>query len=51
MGSAEELGREVAALLLDEPRRRELGERARGHVERNRGADRRTDDALGRHSE
>ena len=47
VGSAEELGREVAALLLDEPRRRALGERARGLVERNRGAVRRTVDVLG----
>jgi 3-deoxy-D-manno-octulosonic-acid transferase len=45
--SAEELGREVAALLLDEPRRRALGERARLLVERNRGAVQRTVDALG----
>ncbi|MCG6920337.1 MAG: 3-deoxy-D-manno-octulosonic acid transferase [Acidobacteria bacterium] len=45
--SAEELGREVADLLLDEPRRRELGERARRLVERNRGAVQRTVDALG----
>ena len=46
VGSADELGREVAALLLDEPRRRELGERARGLVGRNRGAVSRTTDAL-----
>jgi 3-deoxy-D-manno-octulosonic-acid transferase len=45
--SAEELGREVAALLLDEPRRRALGERARRLVDRNRGAVQRTVDALG----
>jgi 3-deoxy-D-manno-octulosonic-acid transferase len=45
--STEELGREVAALLLDEPRRRELGERARRLVDRNRGAVQRTVDALG----
>jgi 3-deoxy-D-manno-octulosonic-acid transferase len=45
--SAEELGREVAALLLDEPRRRALGERARRLVERNRGAVQRTVEALG----
>jgi 3-deoxy-D-manno-octulosonic-acid transferase len=46
VGSAEELGREVSALLLDEPRRRDLGERARGLVGRNRGAVSRTTDAL-----
>jgi 3-deoxy-D-manno-octulosonic-acid transferase len=46
VGSADELGREVSALLRDEPRRRALGERARGLVERNRGAVRRTVDAL-----
>jgi 3-deoxy-D-manno-octulosonic-acid transferase len=46
--SAEELGGEVAALLLDEARRREMGERARRLVDRNRGAARRTVDALGR---
>jgi 3-deoxy-D-manno-octulosonic-acid transferase len=45
--SAEELGREVAALLLDEPRRRALGERALRLVDRNRGAVQRTVDALG----
>jgi 3-deoxy-D-manno-octulosonic-acid transferase len=44
--SAEELAREVSALLLDEPRRRGLGERARGLVGRNRGAVSRTTDAL-----
>ena len=46
MASADELGREVAALLLDEPRRLGLGERARGLVGRNRGAVGRTADAL-----
>ena len=46
VGSADALGREVAALLLDEPRRRELGERARNLVGRNRGAVSRTTDAL-----
>jgi 3-deoxy-D-manno-octulosonic-acid transferase len=46
VASAEELAREVAALMLDEPRRRELGERARGLVGRNRGAVSRTTDAL-----
>ena len=46
VASADELGREVADLLLDEPRRRELGERARGLVGRNRGAVGRTTDAL-----
>jgi 3-deoxy-D-manno-octulosonic-acid transferase len=44
--SADELGREISALLLDEPRRRALGERARALVERNRGAVQRTVDAL-----
>ena len=44
--SADELGREISALLLDEPRRRALGERARALVERNRGAVARTVDAL-----
>ena len=33
VASADELGREVGALMLDEPRRRGLGERARGLVE------------------
>jgi 3-deoxy-D-manno-octulosonic-acid transferase len=47
VGSAEELGPEIAALLLDEPRRRALGERARRLVDRNRGAVQRTVDALG----
>jgi len=42
----EDLGREVAALMLDEARRRDLGERAQGLVERNRGAVRTTVDAL-----
>jgi 3-deoxy-D-manno-octulosonic-acid transferase len=46
VGSADELGREVSALLLDEPRRRDLGEKARGLVGRNRGAVSRTTDAL-----
>jgi 3-deoxy-D-manno-octulosonic-acid transferase len=46
VASADELAREVADLLLDEPRRRELGERARGLVGRNRGAVGRTTDAL-----
>jgi 3-deoxy-D-manno-octulosonic-acid transferase len=46
VASTDELGREVAALLLDEPRRREMGERARGLVGRNRGAVSRTTDAL-----
>lgn len=44
--SADELAREVTALLLDESRRRELGDRARDLVGRNRGAVRRTTDAL-----
>ncbi len=46
VASADELAREVAALLLDESRSRELGERARGLVGRNRGAVSRTTDAL-----
>jgi 3-deoxy-D-manno-octulosonic-acid transferase len=46
VGTADELGREVTALMLDESRRRELGERARGLVGRNRGAVGRTTDAL-----
>jgi 3-deoxy-D-manno-octulosonic-acid transferase len=46
VASAEELAREVAALMLDDSRRRELGERARGLVGRNRGAVSRTTDAL-----
>ncbi len=46
VGSADELGREVSALMLDEPRRRDLGERARSLVGRNRGAVSRTTDAL-----
>jgi 3-deoxy-D-manno-octulosonic-acid transferase len=47
VASADELGREVSALLLDDERRRGLGERARGLVGRNRGAVSRTTDALG----
>lgn len=46
VASVSELAREVSALLLDEPRRRELGERARGLVGRNRGAVSRTTEAL-----
>lgn len=46
VATADELAREVAALLLDEARRRELGERARGLVARNRGAVARTAEAL-----
>jgi 3-deoxy-D-manno-octulosonic-acid transferase len=46
VASADELGREVGALMLDEPRRLGLGERARGLVGRNRGAVNRTADAL-----
>jgi len=42
----DDLGREVAALMLDEPRRRALGQRARDLVERNRGALGKTVDAL-----
>lgn len=44
--TAEALGRAVAELLADDARRRELGERARALVERNRGALQRTVDAL-----
>ncbi|HEX9187880.1 MAG TPA: 3-deoxy-D-manno-octulosonic acid transferase [Vicinamibacteria bacterium] len=47
VASADELGREVSALLLDEERRRALGERARDLVGRNRGAVQQTADALG----
>jgi len=46
VASADELAREVAGLLLDEARRRELGERARRLVGRNRGAVSRTTEAL-----
>jgi 3-deoxy-D-manno-octulosonic-acid transferase len=46
VASADELAREVSALLLDGERRRGLGERARGLVDRNRGAVGRTSDAL-----
>jgi 3-deoxy-D-manno-octulosonic-acid transferase len=46
VSSADELGREVAALLLDERRRAGLGERARELVGRNRGAVARSTDAL-----
>jgi 3-deoxy-D-manno-octulosonic-acid transferase len=44
--SGEELARELTRLLLDPGRRRELGERARAIVEKNRGALARTVDAL-----
>jgi 3-deoxy-D-manno-octulosonic-acid transferase len=46
VASPDELAREVSALLLDEDRRRSLGERARDVVGRNRGAVSRTADAL-----
>ena len=46
VGSADELAREVSALLLDEGRRARLGERARELVGRNRGAVARSADAL-----
>jgi 3-deoxy-D-manno-octulosonic-acid transferase len=46
VASPDELAREVSALLLDEARRRGLGDRARELVGRNRGAVRRTTDAL-----
>ena len=44
--TAEELGQEVAALMLDEPRRRALGERAQAVVDLHRGATGRTVSAL-----
>jgi 3-deoxy-D-manno-octulosonic-acid transferase len=44
--SPDDLGREVADLLLDEARRTALGERAQGLVDRNRGAVGKTVDAL-----
>ena len=46
VASVAELAREVSALMLDEPRRRDLGERARDLVGRNRGAVSRTTNAL-----
>jgi 3-deoxy-D-manno-octulosonic-acid transferase len=46
VGSVEDLAREVAALLLDDARRRQLGDRARELVARNRGAVQKTADAL-----
>jgi len=46
VSSPDELAREVSALLLDDERRRGLGERARELVGRNRGAVSRTVDAL-----
>jgi len=46
VADARELGEEVGALLLDPSRRRELGGRGRRLVEDNRGAVRRTVDAL-----
>ncbi|HVO09277.1 MAG TPA: 3-deoxy-D-manno-octulosonic acid transferase [Vicinamibacteria bacterium] len=46
VGSADELGDEVASLLLDDGRRLGLGERARALVGRNRGAVGRSADAL-----
>jgi 3-deoxy-D-manno-octulosonic-acid transferase len=48
IGGPEDLGREVAALITDDVRRRALGERARSLIERNRGAQRRSIDALAR---
>jgi len=44
--TAEELGQEVAGLMVDEPRRRVLGARARAVVELHRGAAGRTVSAL-----
>jgi 3-deoxy-D-manno-octulosonic-acid transferase len=46
VGSAEELAPEVLRLLTDEHRRASLGEKARGLIDRNRGALARTVDAL-----
>ena len=46
VASPADLGREVADLMLDEPRRKALGERARGLVARNRGAVPRTVEAI-----
>jgi 3-deoxy-D-manno-octulosonic-acid transferase len=46
VGSVDELAGEVSSLLLDEPRQRRLGERARDIVDRNRGAVARSADAL-----
>jgi 3-deoxy-D-manno-octulosonic-acid transferase len=46
VASVGELAREVSALMLDEPRRRDLGARARDLVGRNRGAVSRTTEAL-----
>ncbi|HSD27786.1 MAG TPA: 3-deoxy-D-manno-octulosonic acid transferase [Vicinamibacteria bacterium] len=46
VASPDELAREVSALLLDDERRRELGDRARELVGRNRGAVSRTAEAL-----
>ena len=46
VATAEELGREVAALMLDETRRRALGERARALVQLHRGAIGKTVSAL-----
>jgi 3-deoxy-D-manno-octulosonic-acid transferase len=48
VGGPEDLGREVAALITDDVRRRALGERARNLIERNRGAQQRSIDALAR---
>ena len=46
IGSAEELPSAIASLLTDAPRREAMGQRARGLVDRNRGAVARTADAL-----
>jgi 3-deoxy-D-manno-octulosonic-acid transferase len=46
VASVEELAREVTSLLTDEARRRSLGEKAKGLVDRNRGAVRNTIDGL-----
>jgi 3-deoxy-D-manno-octulosonic-acid transferase len=46
VGSGEELASEIASLLTDAARRKTVGQRARGLVDRNRGAVARTADAL-----
>jgi 3-deoxy-D-manno-octulosonic-acid transferase len=46
IGSAEDLPSAIVSLLTDAPRREAIGQRARGLVDRNRGAVTRTADAL-----
>jgi 3-deoxy-D-manno-octulosonic-acid transferase len=48
VASVEDLAREVTDLLVDTERRKRLGDKARSLVERNRGAVKRTVDALAR---